>query len=457
MRVILCPIAVALLLLFPALSFSQTGATGALSGAVTDLNGAVLPDVQVSARNVATAETRIVATQMNGSYAVPLLPPGAYRVEFSRSGFKVAVNQAVQINVTETARLDVSLEPGELQERVTVRSQTALLQTESAALGRVTDRSQVSGLPLATRNFTQIIGLSPGIAADVTNASELGRGTGGYGLTTPGGIRAHGAFARDNNFQMNGLPINDLHSAGVLSGGIAIPNPDAIQEFKVQTALFDAAFGRNAGANVNVITRGGSNAFHGGGFEFFRNDALNANDFFRNRAGQPRGVLNQNQFGFVLGGPIKKDKLLFFGSYQGTRQINGVGIGGSSSVFSPAFTNDRSRAALGALFGGQRGLTQTQLGGVGPAVAADGSNISAPALALLNFKLPNGQYMIPTPQVTSLAQPFNTRGFSAFSERARFHEDQFMINLDFIHTSRSFFAGRFFFGWRHSGWICRLE
>jgi hypothetical protein len=444
-RLLRCIFAALLLLSFPLISLSQTGATGALAGVVTDTTGAVLPDVRVEAKNVATAESRIVVTQGNGSYTMPLLPPGTYRLEFSSNGFKLAVKPLVQINVTETARLDVSLEPGEVQEQVTVRSDPALLQTESSTLGRVTGRSQVSNLPLATRNFTQIIGLSPGIAVDVTNATELGRGTGGYGLTTPGGIRAHGAFARDNNFQMNGLPVNDLHSAGVLSGGIAIPNPDAIQEFKVQTALFDAAFGRNAGANVNVITRSGSNAFHGGAFEFFRNDALDANDFFRNRAGQERGVLKQNQFGFVLGGPIKKDRLLFFGSYQGTRQINGVGPGGSSSVFSPAFTNDRSRASLGALFAGQRGVAQNQLGGAGPAIAADGSNINPQALALLNFRLSNGQYLIPTPQTVSPGQPFNRQGFSAFSESARFHEDQFMINLDFVHNSKSNFAGRFFY------------
>src|SRR5262249_51395126 len=156
-----------------------------------------------------------------------------------------------------------------------------------------------------------------------------------------GNFRAYGASGADNNFQMNGVQINDLQASGFLSGGVAIPNPDAIQEFKVQTGLYDATYGRNAGANVNVVTRIGANDFHGNVFEYFRNDALNANDFFRNADGQKKGVLKQNQFGGTFGGPIKKDKLLFFVSYQGIRQLNGIGAGGASSFFSPPFTNDR--------------------------------------------------------------------------------------------------------------------
>src|SRR4051812_47713010 len=113
----------------------------------------------------------------------------------------------------------------------------------------------------------------------------------------------------------------------------------------MQTGQYDAAYGRNARANVNVVTKGGGNQFHGSGFEFFRNNALNANDFFRNRAGQPRGILRQNQFGFTLGGPIVKEKLSFFGSYQGTRQANGIAAGAAANISTPAFTNDRSRAA----------------------------------------------------------------------------------------------------------------
>ncbi len=417
-------------------AFAQTAGTGALTGTVTDPNKALVAEVQVTATNEVTGEARTVLSHQNGTYVIPLLQPGSYQVELVKSGFKKAVKTGLSVNVTETAKLDIELELGTVQEQVNITAEAQLLQTESSALGRVTDRTLVSNLPLVSRNYTQIVTLSPGISASVTNATELGRGSSGE---SQGNFRAHGAFARDNNFQMNGVQINDLQASGFFSGGVAVPNPDAIEEFKVQTGLYDASFGRNAGANVNVVTKGGTNQFHGSVFEFFRNDALNANDFFRNKAGQGRGVLKQNQFGFTIGGPIKKDKLLFFGSYQGMRQINGVGGGGTSSFFSPAFTDDRSRAALGRLFGGQAGF----FGGV--AVAADGSNISPQALALLNLKLPGGGFAIPTPQSVNTAQPFALRGFSSFSAPATFDEDQFIIDLDYLQTARSKIAGRFFF------------
>jgi len=428
-------ILVPLLLSFPALTMAQTASTGALIGVVTDSAGAVVVDAQVKVTNEATRETRTAASQSNGGYSFPLLPPGAYSVEFSKSGFKSAVKKGVQINVTETARFDVRLEPGGVQEQVTISSDAALLQTESAALGRVTNQQLVSNLPLVTRNYTQIVTLSPGISAPVTNAGDLGRGAGGL---SQGNFRAYGASGADNNFQMNGVQINDLQASGGFSGGVAIPNPDAIQEFKVQTGLYDASYGRNAGANVNVVTRSGANVFHGTIFEFFRNDALNANTWERNRLHQPRGALRQNQFGFTLGGPVKKDKLLFFTSYQGTRQLNGIGSGGTSNFSSPPFTDDRSRAALGRMFGGQAGA----FGGV--AVAADGSNISPQALALLNLKLSNGKFAIPTPQAVNPSLPFASQGISAFSVPATFDEDQFLFNLDYLHTEKSKFAGRFF-------------
>jgi hypothetical protein len=417
-------------------TYAQTAGTGALTGTITDPNKALVADVQVTATNEVTGEARSVQSQQNGTYVVPLLPPGSYQLEFVKSGFKKSVKAGLRINVTETSRLDLELELGTVQEQVSVTAEAQLLQTESATLGRVTDRRLVSDLPLVSRNYTQIVTLSPGVSASVTNATELGRGSSGE---SQGNFRSHGAFARDNNFQMNGVQINDLQASGFFSGGVAVPNPDAIEEFKVQTGLYDASFGRNAGANVNVVTKSGTNEFHGTVFEFFRNNALNANDFFRNRAGQGRGVLKQNQFGFTIGGPVKKDKFLFFGSYQGMRQINGVGGGGTSSFFSPPFTDDRSKAALGRLFAGQAGA----FGGV--AVAADGSNISPQALALLNLKLPNGQFVIPTPQSLNPAQPFALRGFSSFSVPATFDEDQFIVDLDYLHTANSKFTGRFFF------------
>jgi hypothetical protein len=428
------------LLTGPARVLSQTASTGALTGTVTDSNRATVSDAQVKVTNEATGESRTATTQENGIYVVPQLLPGSYHVEISKGGFKSAVKSGLRVNVTETARLDVQLEVGEISSTVDITADAEVLQTETASLGHVTGRVMVGNLPLVSRNYLQIINLSPGVASEVNNAGALGRG--GQGDD----IRTHGSFARDTNIQMNGVQINDLQSSGFFSGGPAVPNPDAIEEFKVQTGQYDASHGRNAGAVVNVVTRSGGNDFHGSVFEFFRNDVLNANSFFRNRAGQPRGLLRQNQFGFTLGGPIIKDKLHFFGSYQGMRQLNGLDGSATSSVFSPPFTDDRSRAALGRLFAGQCGFIPLALAGscAGVAtVAADGSNISPQALALLNLKGPNGEFVIPNPQVVGPSFPFG--GFSSYSIPAKFDEDQFIANLDYQINSKSQLSGRFFY------------
>ena len=371
-----------------------------------------------------------------------LLLPGLYEVAVAQTGFKTMYFTHVQIFVAETATLNTRLEIGVVSERVTVVAATEQLQTESSTLGRVTEGERVRALPLVTRNYSQIIALNPGVAAEVTDAGALGPGFSG----PPGpGLVSNGGTIMDNNFQMNGVGINDLQSGGQFTGGIAIPNPDTIQEFKVQTSQYDASFGRNAGANVDVITKSGTKDFHGGLWEFFRNDLLNANSFFRNKTSQPRPVLKQNQFGFDLSGPIRKDKLLSFTSYQGTRQRNGADAGCSSQINVPPITDNRSREALGTLFAGQRGANQTLVGGVGPAIAADGSNINPVALALLQMKLPSGAYVIPTPQTVDPSRTFESQGFSAYSFPCPYTEDQFMTNGDWEISAKSKLFARFFF------------
>ena len=423
-------------------ALAQTAGTGAVNGTVTDSAKATVAGVQVTTVNEASGEMRTVVTNGDGIYTVPLLKPGSYQLRFQSRGFKVLLKRDLVIRVTETARFDAQLETGELQEQVFVNTQTDLLQTESSTLGRVTDSKEITSLPLASRNYTEIITLSPGIAVSVSNASDVGPGSGGL---QQGNFRVNGASGGDNNFHLDGLGVNDLQAGRVFSAGIPIPNPDSIREFKVQTTQYDASYGRNAGANVDIVTKSGSNSFHGSLFEFFRNDALNANEFFRNSAGQPKGVLKQNQFGGTIGGPAVKDKLFFFGSYQGTRQLNGVGTGTTSSIFTPPLTNDRSAATLGHMFAGRRGLFQNALGGVGPAIAADGSNISPQALALLNLRFANGQFVVPTPQVVDFSRPFDLQGFSVFSVPAEYDEDQYLANFDFLHTNRSTFSLRTFF------------
>src|SRR5580704_4587840 len=431
----LCATLVAFFLLgMPAISAAQTAGTGALSGIVTDQSGSSISGAQVKVTSDASNEVRTVTTNATGAFIVPLLLPGTYRVEVTQTGFRSVTVPHVKITVTETNALTLRLEVGQIAETVVVEAQVAQLQTESSTLGRVTSGEQVQSLPLAMRNYTQIIALNPGVSAEIANAGELGRGGGGNNQDP---TVSAGNWASDNNFQMNGVGVNDIQQSGYFSAGVAIPNPDTIQEFKVQTGQYDASYGRNAGANVDVITKGGTNEYHGAAWEYFRNNDMNANTFFLNAHEQPRAILKQNQFGGDFGGPIKRDKLQFFTSYQGTRQRNGLDVNCSSNLTEAPLANDRSAAALGALFAGQSGLFG------GTAIAADGSNINPAALALLNTKLPNGQYLIPKPQTynTAPGTPFDAQGSSAFSEACPFTEDQFMTNADYEMSSKSKLSG----------------
>jgi hypothetical protein len=433
----LCATLVALFLLaMPAISAAQTAGTGALSGTVTDQSGSSVGGAQVKVTSEASGEVRTVTTNATGYFVVPLLLPGTYRVEVSQTGFRSVNVPHVNITVTETNALTIRLEVGQIAETVVVEAQVAQLQTESSTLGRVTSSEQVEALPLAMRNFTQIIALNPGVSAEIANAGELGRGGGGNNQDP---TVSAGNWASDNNFQMNGIGDNDIQQSGYFSAGVAIPNPDTIQEFKVQTGQYDASYGRNAGANVDVITKGGTNAYHGAAWEYFRNNDMNANTFFGNSHDQPRAILKQNQFGGDFGGPIKRDKLQFFTSYQGTRQRNGLDLNCSSTIQEAPITNDRSQAALGALFAGQSGAFG------GPTINADGSNINPVALALLNTKLPNGQYLMPSAQTINPSLPFDSQGSLSFSVPCPFTEDQFMTNADYEMSSKSKLSARFFF------------
>jgi len=427
---------------------AQNSGTGAITGIVSDPSGAAIPGASVSIMNLATGETRRVVSSGQGVYAVQLLLPGHYEVEVAKNGFGTSTFSNVAVNVTETTTLNAKLAVGSIKQTVSVDAAGQLLQTDSSTLGALVTGEMVQSLPLVTRNYTQIIGLSPGVSTNLTNAGALGRGDGGGSGSDSSrtGIVSAGTSWSDNNFQMNGVEINDLQGSGNFSGGIAVPNPDTIAEFKVQTSQYDASYGRNSGANVNLVTKSGSNQFHGAIFEFFRNEALNANDYFLNQQDQLRPILRQNQPGFTFGGPIKKSKLTFFTSYQATRQTNGIDPDCSSSFFTPPLTNDRSKESLGALFAGQPTFIQQLTGApIGPNVLSDGSNISPQALALFNLKLPNGQYLIPTPQRVDSSQPFDSQGVSSISQPCIYNEDQFMTNADWLQSVNSTWQARFFF------------
>jgi len=429
---------------------AQTGGTGAISGAITDPAGAMVVEAHVKITNVATGETRILQSNDHGLYVASLLTPGQYTVVVTKPGFKAASLTDVQVIVAETTAQNIGLQTGAVTETITVATTSVQLETESSELGRVTDSEMIENLPLVARNYTQIIGLNPGVAQEANDARGLGRGGGALAAMPGGGsIMAQGATAVDNNFEMNGLSVNDMESSMFYSAGIPVPNPDTIQEFKVQTAQYDATTGRDAGADVDLMTRGGTNEYHVSAWEYFRNEDLNANDWFTKEVGSPRGVLRQNQYGFTAGGPVIKNKVLAFGSWQGTKQLNGIDPSSHKIDQLPPLTNDRSYAGLGKTFAGAEGyLYAAYYPYLGPydnqIIKADGSNISAQAYNLFNVKLPNGQYMIPNPQTINTALPLEIQGKASLSKPGSYNENQWMGNTDYLLSDRDKITLRYF-------------
>jgi len=423
-----------LLLIQAALLWGQAPGTGAIAGSVIDPSGRPMPNVAVTVENEATDVTRSVITNASGVFTAALLPPGEYRAWVKAEGFAENRVRSIPVVVSETSTIQFRLRIATVDTSLEVTANPEMADTQSSSLGRAVDEKAIQALPLANRNYTQILSLSPGVVVGLPDATVLGRGT--------QDVTANGSKTTANNIQFNGVDANNLaQNSAAADGeevGVAVPAPDTIQEFKVQTGNYDATYGRGTGANVDVISKTGTNRVHGSAWEFLRNDVLNANDFFSKLTGQPRPELKQNQFGFAMGGPIRRDKTFFFASYQGLRSANGEGDEVTATL--PQLTADRSAATLGAQFCAY----PTSAGGT--QVACDGSNINPVALRLLNFKLPSGQFAIPTPQIQLISDPSQLPiGESTYATPASYREDQYSANLDHALTSKNELSERFFY------------
>ncbi|HVR70391.1 MAG TPA: TonB-dependent receptor [Vicinamibacteria bacterium] len=301
-------------------SGASAQATGAITGVVTDDSGALLPGATVQATSQATGQVRTAASGADGFYTLPLLPPGLYNVAASLSGFAPHTREGVRVSVAETARVDVSLKVGPLAETVVVQADAPLIETTNATLGIVIDEKKVVDLPLNGRNFAQLGTLIPGVVAPpVSLGGQSGDASpGGFGNVT-GGFNVNGMRNQSNNFLIDGATNNDTFNTGF----VLRPPPDAIQEFKILTHSYNAEYGRNAGSVVTLVTKSGSNEWHGALWEFNRDDARQARNYFA-PATQPKPVLKQNQFGAALGAPLAKNRLFAFGYYEGYRNQSGL-------------------------------------------------------------------------------------------------------------------------------------
>ncbi len=304
--------------------------TATVLGTVTDMSGAAIADAGVQVKNIGTGITQSVTTDAGGRFRVPDLGLGSYEVQATKAGFQTVLHRGITLSVGSEAVVDFSLPVGQAQQTVTVEGQASQVETTSAAIGAVVESAQIRDLPLNGRNYTSLLTLAPGVQTAAQPTQTVGGAFFGRGAQySVAGSRLYG-----QSYLIDNTDVVSFFGHGVGSGATGSSlGVEAIAEFQALTATYGAQFGGN-GAVLNAVSRSGSNEFHGSAYEFFRNNKLDARDYF-DPTTQPNGERNppyrRNQFGGSLGGPVVKDKAFFFANYEGFRQLKGV----SNSVFVP--------------------------------------------------------------------------------------------------------------------------
>src|ERR1700720_322649 len=300
----LCRVLLILLLFSVAVNLHAQVAGGTISGTVTDSSGRVINKVEITITNVATGVTRVVITNDEGFYSAPNLLPGTYELKFSTSGFKVEARKNIELTVGALVGLDQTLRVGSISETVVVQSEIPAVQLSTSELSAVVNATTVRELPLNGRSWTDLAQLQPGVSAIHTQpdfSAGTDRGNRGFGQQ----LTISGARPQQNNYRLDGVSLNDYANGApgsVLGGSLGV---DAIQEFSVLTSNYSAEYGKTSGGVVNAITRSGTNQIHGSAYEFVRNSALDARNFFDDPT-QPIPPYKRNQFGGAVGGPIFK-------------------------------------------------------------------------------------------------------------------------------------------------------
>ncbi len=418
---------------------------GGITGTVTDASGSAVPDVTVAARNTATNLTVTAMSQSTGSYSISNLPAGTYELTFTKPGFETESHSQILVNGDRTTTVDGSLKVGEVATKVDVVG-TPLMNQTDATTGYVVDTSTIESTPLGTGSFTQLAIMSPGVHADFLGGAGSNAGLGNQA------IFANGQRDTSNSFSLNGIGTNNLFNGnsssqvgedrfvfnigesfgaggeiqtstsvyGAIGQALPTPPPEAIQEIAVNSAMYDASQGANSGAHISVLTKSGTNEMHGEVYEKFQNSDMNAAPFFYNASPiLAPNFLNRNQFGATLGGPIKKNKLFYFLSYQGVRIADSTDS--TKEVTVPlTLTDDRSA----------QGILNTIQGAYGKPIAA--SQISPQAMGILQAKGSNGQYLFPSAQITN-STTAKILGYDAVVQgpNATSNVDQGIANVDY--------------------------
>ncbi len=308
--------------LFLALPVRAQNVGGSIQGTVSDSSGHAIAGAQVAVRNAGTGDVRELVTEPSGRYHAPLLPPGEYEVKVSMTGFQTVERRGVRLTVGQDAVLDVALDIGKISEEVVVDADASRVNLTSGAVSGLVGEKEIRDLPLNGRSFQQLALLQPGVQAALAAGNDV------VGGRTPK-ISINGARPEQNNFLLDGTDINNVYNKTPGSAGGVLLGVEAVLEFQVLTNAYSAEFGRSSGGVINAVTRSGANDYHGSLFEFHRNSALDARNFF-DPPSRPKPDFRRNQFGAVLGGPLKKDRTFFFAAYEGL--IERLGVTGITAV-----------------------------------------------------------------------------------------------------------------------------
>jgi hypothetical protein len=445
---------------------------GSLNGTVTDASGAVVQKATVKVRALATNLEVTGETKSDGSFNIADLPIGTYEVTFQKDGFDSAVYPQIIVQGNRTTTLNAKIKPGKVSSTVTVEATPLMNQTDTTT-GYVLSDQQIQNVPLGTGSFTQLAILSPGVSADLLNTSGTNGGFGNQAIWSDGqrdtsnsfsfnGVDANNIFNGKSTSQVSsarvavnigeagnstsGNPSSEIVTStsvyGAIGQGLPSPPPETIQEMRVNSAMYDASQGANSGAHIEVITKSGTNSLHGGLYEYHQTTGWNANQWFFNLNQIPREPLHRNVFGGLFGGPIKKDKLFFFVSYQGQRVADHL-LGVSLVAVPPGLTGDRSAPTLATLLNNNFNGTPC----AGGTRACTQNDITTAGSFIMNLKAPDGSYFIPNAATGSLLSSLQGQGADAeiTGPGSLFSADQVNGNVDYYFSTKDRLATKYYF------------
>lgn len=444
---------------------------GSINGTVTDSSGAVMPATVVKARSLATNLEVTAQSKADGSFSIADLPIGTYEVQFVKEGFQTADYPHIPVQGNRTTTLNAQLKPGSVSSTVTVEATPLLNQTDTTT-GYVLDEKILENIPLGTGSFTQTAILSPGVSADFLNTAGTNAGLGNQA------IWANGQRDTSNSFQVNGISADNIFNGkstsqvasarvavnigengngnnpsgdivtstsvyGAIGQALPSPPPETVQEMRVNSAMYDASQGSYSGAHVELTTKSGSNVVHGGIYDYYETSKWNGNAWFFGFNQLPRPPMHRETFGGFFGGPLIKDKLFYFVSYQGQRAEDQL-LATSFVAVPPDLTSDRSAAGLATVVDSD---FIGPCGGTGQPACFDPNTISSQALSIMQMKAPGGSYFIPNAATGTQLQNLQNQSADAIVQGGNsvFKADQVNGNIDYYFSATDRLAGKYYF------------